>query len=821
MLKPSLLPNFASNLEPKVVRLAAIWSMANNRPETCLSAFRRNATTGFAQHKVSLELDLIRADDRGPLFGAGRADQPVKQQLSRRMAEPINRLLHDADRRAQGIGELEVVIAQQGHRAGDRDVQFGKRLKRADRDAVLQGKKSLGWGSLGEQARNRFGCRAVAGTGALDHGLQPGVPHGLQIATLPFAHRIQLLFSGEANDAMVAMFNQVLYGKLRAGEVIRHDRRNSRSRDRAIKRHDRDVHATQKIAQRHIVRDCRSDHKAVDAVAKQRLHRIHFGCPIILRGEHDQQRIVGTGDGLSGFRAAREKRIGDAGDHKSDDPRAIPFESARSLVGHIAQCVDRTLDASQGIGVDPMPAIDGTRDSGRPHTGLPRYLDERGMLSLIQHRYVKQAVRRKEVLPMPHLTSVRQQAMGNQDKPHKFTTDAFVSHAAKRLGRHRTWTFAARISFLVRSVFLLCGPLLWAAGGYAAGQTPPVTPVAPAARVQTTADTLQAAYNPATGLFNGTGWWNSGNGITALANASRALRTHAYDATIANTFTVAQGKFPGFLNEFYDDEGWWALAWLDVYSLHRDPRYLHMAESIFADMTGGWSDTCGGGIWWKKNEHYKNAIANELFLSVAVGLAHQHRGKQKSNDLQWAEREAQWFRNSGMINEGGLVNDGLDASCHNNGRTTWSYNQGVILEGLAGLSELAHQPDALALANRIALAASTKLTDDQRVLHDPCEPRCGEDGVQFKGIFFRDLLALLKTSRSPQLSQLITTNADSAWNKARTAGNQFSTDWAGPPEDSGTGSLIAALDVLTAALGIDTTAQSAGVSSSQTGELSR
>ena len=35
-----------------------------------------------------------------------------------------------------------------------------------------------------------------------------------------------------------------------------------------------------------------------------------------------------------------------------------------------------------------------------------------------------------------------------------------------------------------------------------------------------------------------------------------------------------------------------------------------------------------------------------------------------------------------------LVNDGLTAGCANNGGTTWTYNQGVILGGLAALHEL-------------------------------------------------------------------------------------------------------------------------------------
>ena len=41
-----------------------------------------------------------------------------------------------------------------------------------------------------------------------------------------------------------------------------------------------------------------------------------------------------------------------------------------------------------------------------------------------------------------------------------------------------------------------------------------------------------------------------------------------------------------------------------------------------------------------------------------------------------------------MIGPAGLVNDGLTADCANNGRTTWTYNQGVVIGGLAVLAEI-------------------------------------------------------------------------------------------------------------------------------------
>ena len=346
---------------------------------------------------------------------------------------------------------------------------------------------------------------------------------------------------------------------------------------------------------------------------------------------------------------------------------------------------------------------------------------------------------------------------------------------------------------------VVCFLLVWAIGcAPVPAQASTRGSTVAADRVKATAETLKSTYNSATGLFNGTGWWNSANGITALALASSNLRTHDYDGLFENTFRVAPVRFPGFLNDFYDDEGWWALAWLDVYTLRQNPRYLATAESIFHDMSGGWSDTCGGGIWWKKNEHYKNAIANELFLVVAVRLALLKTGPSRAGYLDWARREEQWFLRSGMINEHSLVNDGLDAACHNNGKTAWTYNQGVILTGLLGYNKLTHDPDALAAASRIALAGAATLTDENDILHDPCEPNCGDDGVQFKGIFVRNLVTLFQAVPSTRLQQVIERNADSVWDHARTGTNQFSVNWSGPPQDSGTGSLISALDALIA-----------------------
>ncbi|MEO6912333.1 MAG: glycoside hydrolase family 76 protein, partial [Edaphobacter sp.] len=185
------------------------------------------------------------------------------------------------------------------------------------------------------------------------------------------------------------------------------------------------------------------------------------------------------------------------------------------------------------------------------------------------------------------------------------------------------------------------------------------------ARAQAAVDALQQWYTQENGLYRSTGWWNSANAITALANYSRISHSTKYLPIFANTLHAAQTAhdgFPGFINDYYDDEGWWALAWIDVYDLTGEAQYLQAAASIFDDMQLGWdTTTCGGGVWWSKSRKGKNAIENELFLAVAAALANRTaEPEQRRKYLAWAQKEWEWFHNSGMINREHLVNDGLN-----------------------------------------------------------------------------------------------------------------------------------------------------------------
>jgi predicted alpha-1,6-mannanase (GH76 family) len=320
---------------------------------------------------------------------------------------------------------------------------------------------------------------------------------------------------------------------------------------------------------------------------------------------------------------------------------------------------------------------------------------------------------------------------------------------------------------------------------------------------------LQRWYNPRTGLWKTAGWWNCANALTAVIQHSQRTGERKYHDVLETTFGRAQRVHRGFTNKYYDDDGWWALAWIAASDLTGEARYLDVARTLFAGMAAGWDDVCGGGLWWTRGKTYKNAIPNELFLAIA-GRLHQRTagpGSRVSGYLDWARREWQWFSDSGLIGPAGLVNDGLTAGCANNGGTTWTYNQGVVIGGLAVLYEITGDAGYLGQAEGIAAAALRDLTVPPGVLVEPGEQqtaRRDRDRPQFKGIFVRNLYELYLRSPRPEYRDFILVNAASLWQHSRNDRNQIGLAWAGPFDRADAVRQGSALDLLNAAVGVAT-----------------
>ncbi len=125
----------------------------------------------------------------------------------------------------------------------------------------------------------------------------------------------------------------------------------------------------------------------------------------------------------------------------------------------------------------------------------------------------------------------------------------------------------------------------------------------------------------------------------------------------------------------------------------------------------------------------------------------------------------------------------------------------MILGGLAALSRLDNSPSLLLRANEIAQATISTLADAHGILHEACEPHCGADGTQFKGVFVRNLRILEETnSRNALYEHFILTNADSIWSQSQPPDYHLGEIWAAPFGASDASTQSSALDALVAAI---------------------
>jgi len=183
-----------------------------------------------------------------------------------------------------------------------------------------------------------------------------------------------------------------------------------------------------------------------------------------------------------------------------------------------------------------------------------------------------------------------------------------------------------------------------------------------------------------------------------------------------------------------------------------------------------------------------------------------YRVENNATYLDWTKKEWAWFESTGMINSNSMVNDGLNSNCRNNGETTWTYNQGVILGGLVNLGTVTRNNTLISLAKAIADATISHIVYPNGVLKEPCEDsnNCGNDASQFKGIFTRYLGILtnyLGTVNDPAKDtylKWLQLNADSIISKDKTEQNLCGVKWIGPASSPGAITQTSAIDCLNA-----------------------
>jgi predicted alpha-1,6-mannanase (GH76 family) len=274
------------------------------------------------------------------------------------------------------------------------------------------------------------------------------------------------------------------------------------------------------------------------------------------------------------------------------------------------------------------------------------------------------------------------------------------------------------------------------------------------------------------GRFRGTWhyWWQA-HYLDAVVDAGlRALRTgdragaqqHAArgDRLLS---TIRLRNRVRWVNDFYDDMAWLALASGRLQTLHdaigrtaRRRRLDSAGHHLTEQLRTAHTDDLGGGLFWSRDRDFKN--------SPATGPAALHLARRGETDV--ARRLVDWLFARLWSPESGMVLDGirLQGGAEVLVPDVWSYNQGTALGALVTLGD----PASLTRAEALVRAVDARLTapvDGSRVLRT----HGGGDGGLFTGILVR-YLALAAAAGSgldddvrAVAGRLVRDTADALW----------------------------------------------------------
>ncbi len=215
---------------------------------------------------------------------------------------------------------------------------------------------------------------------------------------------------------------------------------------------------------------------------------------------------------------------------------------------------------------------------------------------------------------------------------------------------------------------------------------------------------------------------------------------------------------------WFDDNGWWGVAFVNAYRATGQRRYLADAlRALRYVATVGW-DAREGGIWWNTTHPYKagEALAAGTLLAA---LLYQQTGSRYA--LAEAQRFLAWANTAGFSPADGLY------AASNIDHTPIDYIEGPLIYAQELLCQIDGTPEYCERAERLkgaALARFGYLLDFS---------------PQYDAIYLQWLLAVYSLDHDRTLYQLAADNARNAQTRALSGQGLYLLSWNGqslPPQ---------------------------------------
>lgn len=280
-------------------------------------------------------------------------------------------------------------------------------------------------------------------------------------------------------------------------------------------------------------------------------------------------------------------------------------------------------------------------------------------------------------------------------------------------------------------------------------------------------------------------YWPQAHSLDVLLDAYERTSSNYYLTYINNWFEGVKIKNGNtWINDYYDDMEWNALALLRAYEVTGDQKFKDAVDVLWEDIKTGWNDYAGGGLMWVKGTpNGKNAISNSPASILASRL---YQIDQDPDDLEWAQKTYNWVKSNLVDPSTGAVWDHVfDNDGELSIRKDWifTYNQGVYLGAALELYEITGESIYLNDAQKAADYTLNSLSTTERLLKDEGDG----DGGLFKGIFVRYFTQLILNENVSQSVRnryaiFLEHNAETLWKDGRDEEtNLFNTYWNNTP----------------------------------------